>query len=481
MESSTEVLLISAVLTERDLSQPLQYGVEPQHFLAHEDEWQWIVDYARQHKQLPSKALFRSTWPDFTLKKADDVGYLSQKLLEDYSKHLIYRAIDDAAGGLFDEASATTISAQLLADLTQVSKLTAQRGAMSLPRDTSEAVSAFATAQQKLKEKGNAGIQVGFPTIDNLTGGAMPGELWIVGARLGSYKSTTLMRMGLHAARNGHNVLFFALEMARLQVTHRLHSMHSGLLYAEEKSKLLLDPTMLRTGRGLRLNDYRSWTEVADEDLSGKFDVVDTGRGLVSPSTIRGYLERDDYDLVMVDYLTLLHTAQGHKKDDWQNVAQLSAELKGITGEYELPIISAAQLNRADGVSKRSGFSYMPPGPESIGRADAIGQDADLVITQGKATKHALRVRIAKSRHTEDGDLFWVHADLRNGVFEEVGQHTIEKVIERDEDELYGEKVADKKAQAGVKARRVVRMSQPKKNTPGKPKKKAIRVVRRNA
>lgn len=461
MEHSTEELLISAVLNDADLSTPQQYGIDSIHFLVHSDEWTWLTNYARQHKVLPSKALFRSTWPQFTIAKSHDTEYLSGKLLDDYARHLTYVAIDEAAGDLLDEAHVDSIVSDLTSRLRDLSSLTARRGAMSLPRDSHAAVDALTATKKRLRQNGQAGIRLGFPTLDDLTGGAMPGEVWIVGARLGQYKSTTLMRMGLEAARQGHHVAFFALEMTRIQVTHRLHSMLSGMLYKEGKSQLLLDPSKLRTGRGLRVSDYRTWMELADEELSGGFDIVDVSSGRVSPNTMRGYLEAGEYDITFVDYITLLQGQQRLVGDDWQNIAAMSAELKGIAGEYEMPVISAAQLNRTDGVSKKGGFSYMPPGPESIARADAIGQDADLLLTQGKATKHAVRTKIAKARHVEDGDTYWVHADLRHGTFEEVGQNAIEKVITADEDALYGQQVKERaqvrKSKSPKNQRRVAR------------------------
>jgi hypothetical protein len=87
--------------------------------------------------------------------------------------------------------------------------------------------------------------------------------------------------------------------------------------------------------------------------------------------------------IVYIDYLTLMQRTSG----EWQGIAELTGGLKSTGMNYQIPIVAAAQLNRSDGIVSRKSD---PPGVEALFGADAIGQDADKVITFTKKSAHVL-------------------------------------------------------------------------------------------
>jgi len=97
-----------------------------------------------------------------------------------------------------------------------------------------------------------------------------------------------------------------------------------------------------------------------------------------------------------------------------------------------VPIIVANQLNRTAGISTKN------VGPEALSGSDAIGQDADGVVTMQKKTKRTVQMFLAKYRHGEDGMHWYMQFEPNTGVFDEISE---EKMMDlRDEDLIKGEK-----------------------------------------
>jgi len=124
---------------------------------------------------------------------------------------------------------------------------------------------------------------------------------------------------------------------------------------------------------------------------------------------------------VFIDYLTLMNGQVG----DWQAIAALSAELKGIAMRYGIPIIAAAQINR-------TAIGEDLPGAEHLAGADAIGQDADAVITMKQVSKHVIKMRLAKYRHGSDGQIWFNEFRPGSGRFVEIDGDTASEIMAED-------------------------------------------------
>jgi hypothetical protein len=112
-------------------------------------------------------------------------------------------------------------------------------------------------------------------------------------------------------------------------------------------------------------------------------------------------------------------------KDDFM-VHLKSGEIKTIAMQYQVPIVAAAQLNRSMGLTKE------PAGPEALAQSDAIGQDADAVITLRQMSQSVLQMKLAKYRHGLSDFKWYCEFRPTQGTFKEV---TYERAQElRDED-----------------------------------------------
>lgn len=89
--------------------------------------------------------------------------------------------------------------------------------------------------QRRVTEGRTPGIHTGLEGLDRMTGGMMPGTLNVIAARPRVGKTAFALFMALNAARNGHPVCLYSLEMSKEQLVFRL----LGCIADIEPSKIL--------------------------------------------------------------------------------------------------------------------------------------------------------------------------------------------------------------------------------------------------
>ncbi len=222
---------------------------------------------------------------------------------------------------------------------------------------------------QAQKGAHTGGIPTGFSTLDAMLGGLRATNLYILAARPSVGKTALALNIAGNAVRQGHNVLFFSLEMARKSLLQRWVAMHAGV-----------DSMQLRDGR---LNDEEH-REVKSaiaylKNLPGKL-YIDDSTGL-SHMAIRSKARRlhstKGLHLIVVDYLQLAKAGENERQkyERHLEVAEVSRNLKALARELEVPVLSLAQLNRA--IEQRGSKTPML---SDLKESGAIEQDADVVM-----------------------------------------------------------------------------------------------------
>lgn len=418
MSVSPEQFLISSILRDSDFQVAMSHGIAPEMFHGYEDEWRWIESYFLKHRKVPTKAAFKTKFPEFRVKAVNDTGYFADEVRKNHARHSLTAVMREAADFIADGDLDTAIKKMSTEAIHVASGMgyTNDGDIFSANEDIVQDINARRERQLKY---GSAGIPTGFPTLDERTGGPQPGELWIVGARLGEGKSYTMQRMACAAVMNGFSTQFDALEQSRAQVAMRIYSMMSGSV-----GKSIFSSTSLMQGKDYDPANFRKFMRQLKEEVKGALHVSDATRGRVGVVDLAAQIERNNPRILFVDYITLM------KKNgmEWQGVAELSSEILGVANQYQLPIVAAAQLNREHGLSKE------PPGPEALAQADAIGQDATAVITMKKLSARTIVMKMVKNRNGRDGFRWYCHFDPSRGIFEEVSFNKAQALIEQDKD-----------------------------------------------
>jgi replicative DNA helicase len=417
MPTSPERLLLSSVLRQGDLKVAIAHGVTGEMFHDYNAEWLWLEDYFRRFKKVPSKATFVGKFPDFRIINADDTIYLTEEVKQHHVKTVLVEQMQEIAESI-SEGDVDSAVRMMNASIVKVSGSIGTMGDSDIFTDFKDVLAEVESRHERAKQSGASGIPFGFPTLDDLTGGAQPGELIIVGARLGQGKSWVLQKMAANAASHGHTVVFNALEQTRAQVATRIHALVSG------GSKEVFNSNHLMRGENFDIRAYRKFLRDLKLSMPGSLHVSDASRGRVSPMTCASQIERHNPDVLYVDYLTLMQKSG----PDWQGISELSGDMAQLGARYQIPVICAAQLNREHGLGRD------PAGPEAIAQSDSIGQDASLVITQRQWSKHVLACRVAKYRNGEGDARFYIEFRPGDGIIREVSFNKAQEIIDADKD-----------------------------------------------
>jgi replicative DNA helicase len=186
--------------------------------------------------------------------------------------------------------------------------------------------------------QGIVGIPSGFHDLDRMTSGFKDSDLIIVAGRPSMGKTSMALNVGLHAALEAKKAIaIFSLEMSKEQLTERLlteqaqidaQRMHRGLLTEAE-----FDRVSNALGPLGEAMIYIDDTPVMDE--------------LTLQLKARQAKMRHNIDMIIVDYLQLMHGRARGDDNRVQEVSAISRALKGLARELRIPVIAISQLSRA--------------------------------------------------------------------------------------------------------------------------------------
>ncbi len=152
------------------------------------------------------------------------------------------------------------------------------------------------------------------------------------------HNTSFLLNVGLHAALEAKkSIAIFSLEMSKEQLTERLlteqaqidaQRMHRGLLTEAE-----FDRVSNALGPLGEAAIYIDDTPVMDE--------------LTLQLKARQAKMRHNIDMILIDYLQLMHGRSRGDDNRVQEVSAISRALKGLARELRLPVVAISQLSRA--------------------------------------------------------------------------------------------------------------------------------------
>lgn len=226
---------------------------------------------------------------------------------------------------------------------------------------------AFGELEKRFENQNDVtGTPTGWVELDKLTQGFQPSDLVIVACRPSMGKTSFSLGAARYAALHTKRpVLFFSLEMSKMQIVHRL-------LASEGK----VDSTRIRSGK-LTEQDWARLTRAAGSISDAPLYIDDTSQ--ITSLELRGKARRlkaqvGDIGLIIVDYLQIMGST--NRNDNRERViSEISASLKALAKELSVPVLALAQLNR--NITLRQDKR---PTPADLRESGAIEQDADLIL-----------------------------------------------------------------------------------------------------
>ena len=204
------------------------------------------------------------------------------------------------------------------------------------------------------------GIPSGFREIDRITLGWQNQDLIIIAARPSIGKTALALDFAKAAARAGVKVYFASVEMSAEQLATRLLSSESGI-----------NGRALRLGR-LSNDDWQRIAEAYGRIANFSIEVDDTSA--ITEMQLVQRIRQANPGLLIIDYLQLMRSAEKAERKDLE-IGNITAAMKALAKELDIPIILLSQLNRQAEIRK-------DPRPRltDLRESGAIEQDADLVF-----------------------------------------------------------------------------------------------------
>lgn len=243
------------------------------------------------------------------------------------------------------------------------------------------------------------GLMTGINRLDRLTNGLQKSNLIVLAARPGVGKTALAMNIVEHAAVNyGKVCAVFSLEMSAEELAKRI------LASASEVSQ------STAIAGEMNLNEWKRVISAQQRLADAKIDIDDSS--LVTPAEIlskcrRIKSKRGQLDLVMIDYIQLMHSG-GKEENRVQEVAAITRELKIIAKELQVPVLALSQLKRLDKNDK--------PSLSDLRESGAIEQDADIVMFIERPGMNATEEEINKNAVEKDAAYLNVKKNRHGGL-----------------------------------------------------------------
>jgi replicative DNA helicase len=267
------------------------------------------------------------------------------------------------------------------------------------------------------RKGGITGVSTGFAELDRMTSGLHPAEMIVIAGRPSMGKTAFAMNIAEHVAiQEKLPVAVFSLEMSSQQLVQRLLCSRARVNLQKVRDGFLAE------------RDFPSLTAAASKLAEARI-FIDDSAGLTIlelRAKARRMKAQHDVKLIVVDYLQLLRSTSRRAQDNRQlEISEISAGLKGLAKELNIPIIVVAQLNRQP--EARTGGK---PRLSDLRESGSIEQDADLV---GLLVRPEVYEEDEDARAEKAGEAELIIAKQRNGPVGEI-QLTFLKEFTRFED-----------------------------------------------
>lgn len=237
------------------------------------------------------------------------------------------------------------------------------------------------------------GIPTGFAKLDTFTSGFQNSELIIIGARPSIGKTALALSMIQNiACDRGIPCGFFSLEMPYESIGMRLLSQDAKVPMHKIRSGML------------KVEDVKKIQDSAGRWFNKPLYVVDTPnmRLLELRAVARRMVSNNGVKIIFIDYIGLI-TTEDKKKEQWEQISEISKSLKALARELEIPIVALCQVARdAEG---------QEPNLAQLRGSGSIEQDADVVMflhrdrLKEEVAAQEAKIILAKQRNGATGDL----------------------------------------------------------------------------
>ena len=398
-----QIKVITSLLTDKSFLQQISDILNPKYFESEANDWivETILDYQKEYNASPTLEVMKVKMEkvDHDVLKEQIVAHLKDAWKFTESTDLEYikdQAMDFCRNQEIKKAILSSVELLKNGEYEEI-KATVDN-ALKAGADKDIGHDYMTSIDERYTEAVRHVQPTPWEVINELTdGGLGKGELGVMVAPAGIGKSWALMNVGADAVKKGKTVLHYTLELNEAYVGLRYDSVITGIA-------------------NQNLKHYQEDIKEQLSKLKGELIIKHYPTKSVSVMGIRAHVEKcimqdKKPDVIIVDYADLL---RGHGQEKRHELEGIYEDLRGMAGEYEIPVWTASQANRSaleEDVIDASKVS------ESYGKVMV----ADFVLSLSRKVQDKLagtgRWHVIKNRFGPDGITLPSKMNTSNGQF----------------------------------------------------------------
>lgn len=404
--SSSELILISKVIQEKDITVPVRSGLKPDHLTGEwVDVWQWILEYQRTHSAVPSERVFMQEYGGVTLYDAKDEPFsrVLEEIFDAYKKRCLLDSLTPGIAALNNDDVKTAMEA-LSVGLQKASVEAARLRDIDIIQNWENRLARY----EEMRQTPNAlrGIPTGFRGLDNITHGLRPQQFIVFAGEPKRGKSLFALIIGNAAHSHGKRPLFVSFEMSIEEQEARYDALVSKVPYSRILSGDLNAAEMKRIRTALfRRKNMQPF--IFSEDASS----------LTTVTALAGKIQEYQPDLIIVDGVYLMDDENGEPKGSPQALTNITRSLKRLAQRFDIPVVATTQVLSWKLNNKKTRAVTA----DAIGYTSSFAQDADLIlgVERNPDMDDQAIIRVVSARSSPSGEVH-IKWDWTTMEFQEV-------------------------------------------------------------
>ncbi len=237
---------------------------------------------------------------------------------------------------------------------------------------------------------GVRGLPTGFSNLDHKLHGLRNGEMIVLAARPSQGKTSLAMNIAecvmlgqdIYGRRmkgehnRPHAVMMFSVEMSQESLALRMLCGFAGVPFFQIESGLISANSVTQQIKKAAVPLSKAPLFVDD---TGGIDVMEMR------ARARRMKKKHNVELVIIDYLQLLNHREFAKQGRQIETSQISANVKAMAKELNVPVIVLSQLSRGP---EQRGDKTARPKCSDLRDSGAIEQDADVILLLRRPCKY---------------------------------------------------------------------------------------------
>lgn len=322
-------------------------------------------------------------------------------VLEKYVK----RSLIGLASGIVKSAYDDTIGAEEITEQAEKGIFSFSVAiAPNMEKTSLEVAQDFMQDLERSRHLDIVGIGTGMPSVDNVMSGYRKGLLYVIAARPGMGKTSYMLSILANMVKEKKRIAVFSLEMPNRQLMARIISLNTGIPLSK-----ILNPKRMSDA------EYTEVLQATSEFSDYPITWEDTSSLSIYEIKTKCRRLAGKVDMIMLDYIQLATGEKSGTRD--RELSTITAGLKGIAKDLDVPVLALAQLSRA--VETRGGEKI--PQLSDLRESGSLENDADLVAFIYRPEYYGIQYT-AKGEST-DGLAFFIIAKHRNGALGYIPMH----------------------------------------------------------